>query len=137
MKRLVPIVLLLVSAGSMASFLLDADYLDRSLPLGLPAGVAAAAISLIAAAGIPIASVPVGSKLRASAMAAIIAATLWLPATVALAGGPTLHLSGWRSTAWLLSSGGLLLLIVGNLAWTLLACMRPSEAAARTRRSWL
>ena len=129
MKLASAIVLLLLSIALMASFLLGASFLDHDLAFGLDAGVAAAAISLILGAAGPLVIAAPGTRNRAIALFGFFAAIAWLPYSIALAGGTQLSYSGWKTTAWLVFTGLLLLAILTGWVTSLLTAVRSRSAA--------
>lgn len=127
MKLLLAVFLLILGCVLMAAFLLGASVLDRDLPSGLDAGVAAAAVSLIVSAIGPAMIATPGAGHRALSRIALFAAIAWLPVSIALAGGLQLSYSGWRSIAWLVLTGFVLLALLGSWVMALAGHFRSSE----------
>lgn len=127
MKHLLAIALLLLGCALMAAFLLGVSALDRDLPFGLNAGVAAAAVSLIACATGPVLLVAPVTPYRRFSCVALFAAILWLPVSVALAGGMQLSYAGWRSMAWLVLTGFVLLAVLGSWSMVLVSLVRSNR----------
>lgn len=112
MKFLLAAILLLLGCALMAAFLLGASVLDQELPFGLNAGVAAAALSLVLVAAGPAWLAGPGTPFRRLSRVALAAAVAWLPVSILLAGGLQLSYSGWRSVAWLVLTGFVLLAVL-------------------------
>ena len=129
MKFLLAAMLLLLGCLLMAAFLLGAGALDQDLPLGLNAGVAAAALALVLAAVGPAWLAGPGTRLRAVSRIALGAAVAWLPVSMLVAGGVQLSYSGWRSVAWLVLTGFVLLSVLGSWGGLLLVQARRRPAA--------
>ena len=129
MKFLLAATLLLLGCTLMAAFLLGADVLDQALPFGLNAGVAAAALSLVLVAAGPACLAGPGTPFRRLSQVALVAALAWLPVSILLAGGPQLSYSGWRSVAWLVLTGFVLLSVLVSWGGVLLAQARRRPAA--------
>lgn len=127
MKLLLAVFLLVLGWVLMAAFLLGASVLDRDLSFGLDAGVAAAALSLIVSAIGPAMLVTPGARHRAFAWTALFAAIAWLPVSIALAGGLQLSYAGWRSIAWLILTGFVLLAVLGSWAMALVGHFRSRK----------
>ncbi|MGN6512383.1 MAG: hypothetical protein ACTHKZ_02250 [Lysobacteraceae bacterium] len=116
-------VLLALGTAAFASLLSGADFLEATLPGGLPAGNAAAALGLGACAGAARAMGPRGSLARAAAGLALLGGIAWLPVSVALAGNLALNFEGWRGTTFLAWSVLVLATVLGSLGWALLAAV--------------
>jgi hypothetical protein len=128
------IAVLLATAGfAIASLASGASYLEAPLLGGLPFGNALAALGLCATAGIAVELSSRGTTLRAVPLAALAAATAWLPASIALAGNLTLNFTDGRGAVWLAFSlavvAGVTTAVVWALVAALLARLRLSSAA--------
>ena len=113
-------VLACLAVAAVAGWLLfsGSELLDVELPYAFPAGNIAAAVMLVAAAGVPVLLAADGTRLRAVARAVFVLAIAWLPVSMAIAGGMQLHYSGWQSWAWIVYTLAILLLVPVVLAWT-------------------
>ena len=129
MKVATAVSLLLLSICLMAAFLLGASFLDQDLTFGLDAGVVAASVSLIGASVAGFLVTTPTTRSRRVATIALAAAVAWLPFSIALAGGTQLSYSGWRTWAWLVFTGSLLLAILGTWASALLSWVTSRNAA--------
>ena len=129
MKFLLAATLLLLGCALMAAFLLGAEVLDQTLPLGLNAGVAAAALSLVLVAAGPAWLAGPGAPFRRLSRVALVAAVAWLPVAVLLAGGLQLSYSGWRSVAWLVLTGFVLLAVLVSWGVALVGQAKRMSAA--------
>ena len=99
MPRTVVILLLLIAAFALLSLVSGASYLETELPGGLPIGNALTAIGLSAAAGAAAALSTRRTVLRRLSMGSLIAAVIWLPVSIALAGNLALNFQGGRGAA--------------------------------------
>ena len=120
-----------MAAASTASLVLDADYLGRVLPGGLPLGNLLAAVALSSLACIAFFIAPSISTRRFAAVA-LVATVAWLPLSVLLAGNLVLNFSGGPGSLWLAMSGIALALACTSLAWSLAACLKRWHKADRT-----
>ena len=115
--------LMATAVVAVLSLTSGATYLENVLPGGLPVGNALAALGVCAAAGTALALSARGTKLRAIAVASLIAAAAWLPVSIALAGNLALNFHGSRGSAWVVFSLGVLALVCGSLAWALASAL--------------
>ena len=123
MPKTIVLVLLFVASFAVVSLVSGASYLEVPLPGGLPLGNALAALGLCAVAGSALGLSARGTALRAVALASLIAATAWLPTSVALAGNLALNFGGGRGSAWAVFSLGVVALVLGTLVWALVAAL--------------
>ena len=96
--------LLTLAAFSIGSLVSGAAYVEWRLPGGLPLGNILAAAALLGLAGAACLLAPSGSRRRSASRLALMAALLWLPLSIALAGNLALNFSGTRGDVWMLSS---------------------------------
>jgi len=108
----------------------DNDLLDAELPFAFPAGNLAAAVMMVAMAAMPMLLAQPGSKLRFVAKWLLVATVLWLPVSMALAGGMQLSYSGWQSWAWMIYTLLLLLAIPVVLVWVVVAAFMAARKGA-------
>jgi len=110
----------------------DNDLLDVELPFAFPAGNLAAAVMMVAMAAMPMLLAQPGSKLRFVARWLLVATVLWLPVSMALAGGMQLSYSGWQSWVWMIYTLLLLLAIPVVLVWAVAAAFLAARKGAGT-----
>ncbi|MCW5566787.1 MAG: hypothetical protein KIS84_00985 [Dokdonella sp.] len=110
----------MLSFGSLVS---GAGYLELLLPGGLPVGNALAATGLCALAAAALQLSTPGSTCRRVAQGAVLAAILWLPVSVALAGNLALNFSANRGSAWLVLSLLTAVVVLGSLAWSVITAL--------------
>lgn len=115
--------LLAVTGFALLSLASGAEYLDVMLPGGLPLGNLLTALGLCSAAGVAFRLSRPATALGVAAIASLVGAGAWLPASILLAGNLSLNFSGWRGTAWLLFSLVVALVVISTLAWALLASL--------------
>lgn len=124
--------LLAFAAFALLSLLGGAPYLEAPLPGDLPLGNALAALGLCAIAGAAVALSAPRSAVRAAALASLVGAGLWLPASALLAGNPQLNFAHGRGLPWLALSAAVAAVAVGSLLWAIAASIL---AAVRRRGS--
>ena len=129
MKVATALALIALSIALMSAFLLGASVLDQDLALGIDAGVVAAAVSLIFGAAAPLLILPRRTRARFISVLAFAGALVWLPFSIALAGGTQLSYSGWQTAAWLAFSCSLLLAIVTSWLACIFRAIRTRSAA--------
>jgi len=122
-RRTIVALLLAITAFALLSLVAGASYLETMLPGGLPIGNALSAIGLCAPAGAAVALSSRRTALRRVSVAALIAATLWLPVSIALAGNLTLNFNGGRGEAWLIFSAAVGAAVFCILGWALIAAL--------------
>ncbi|MBJ6979736.1 MULTISPECIES: hypothetical protein [unclassified Luteimonas] len=106
------------------SLIRGAAWLEAPLPGGLPLGNGLVASGLCALAGAAcLLSLP-RSTLRAASLVSLVAAMLWLPVSVVLAGNPQLNFSGGRGLVWLVLSVTVLAGACSTLLWAMGAWAR-------------
>lgn len=119
-KKIITVaVLLAVVVFVVLSLLRGASYLETPLPGGLPLGNVLAALGLCAMAGAATALSLRGTGLRTAALASLVGAALWLPASVLLAGNPQLNFGGGRGATWLVFSVAVFAYACTTLLWAL------------------
>lgn len=116
-----PIIVLLLAVTVFAAFSLvsGAAYLESPLPGGLPFGNALAAIGLCSTAGAAVGLSRTGTMLRALSMVSFVAAVIWLPLSIALAGNLALEFSGDRGGVWMWITLGTVSAVLLSLVWAL------------------
>jgi hypothetical protein len=124
-------VLLAVAAFAVVSLAIGAAYLETMLPGGLPLGNALTALGLCAAAGAAVGLSTRGTVLHVASLVSLLAAAVWLPASVALAGNLALNFGGGRGLAWVVLSLAVFVGVLSTLLWALVA----SVLATRRRAS--
>lgn len=134
MRRVVAVLLLLVAGLAARSLASGTAPLDAALPGGLPLGNLLAAVALGALAGASVALARPDGAIGRLARIVLLAAAAWLPLSLLLAGNVALNFSGWRGTAWLLLSAGILLAVLATLALALLANLAAAIRDIRSRR---
>ena len=127
---LVAALLLAIAAFSILLLVSGANYLETSLPGGLPIGNALSAIGLCALAGSAVVLSPRRTTLRRVSVASLLAAAAWLPVSIALAGNLTLNFHGGRGEAWLIFNAVVAALVLCAFGWALAAAL-----LARRRRA--
>lgn len=129
------IILLAVTVFAVFSLVSGAAYLEAPLPGGLPFGNALTAIGLCSAAGAAIWLSRPSTILRAMSMGSFVAAAVWLPLSIALAGNLVLVFSGGYGTAWLWISVGTASAVLLSLAWALCSLFVSSVSRAVRSRA--
>ena len=132
MQKLACLLLLVVAALCFGSLASGAGIVEHDLPGGLPVGNALAALGLCALAGAACVLAPPGSTRRRVAAAVLLAALLWLPVSIALAGNLALNFSGARGTLWFAMTVGLGLAVPAMLAWAIVGSLLDRRARSRT-----
>lgn len=133
MQKTIASALLAIALFAVLSLVFGATYLEAALPGGLPFGNALAALGLCAVAGAAVALSTRSTALRAVSLFSLIAAAVWLPASIALAGNLALNFDGGRGLAWAVLNLGVVGLVFGALVWALAAAllaMRKRSGAA-------
>lgn len=110
----------------------DNEMIYAELPFGFPAGNLVAATMMVAMAAMPMLLARPGSKLRCVAKWLLVATVLWLPVSMALAGGMQLSYSGWQGWAWMIYTLLLLLAIPVVLVWSVVAAFLAARKGATT-----
>ncbi len=124
--------LLAIALAALVVLFSGAGWLESTLPGGLPAGNVLAALALCAPAAAAALIARYGSLARRLAVAALVLALAWMPASLLLAGNPELNFGGRRGGAWLALSLALAVWAYGVLAWTLaVAALRAWRDGAR------
>ena len=123
MPKPIVAVLLAVFVFAVLSLVFGASYLEALLPGGLPFGNALTALGLCSAAGAAVALSARGTALRIASLAALVAAAVWLPVSVALAGNLALNLGSGRGLVWLVFSFAVAAGVLGVLVWALVATL--------------
>ena len=119
MRKLIIVLLLAVTVFAAFSLVSGAAYLESPLPGGLPFGNALTAIGLCSAAGAAVGLSRVGTILRTLSMVFFVAAVVWLPLSIALAGNLALEFSGDRGATWMWITSGTVSAVLLSLAWAL------------------
>ena len=119
MPKPITTLLIAIAAAAIYSLVSGAAYLEVMLPGGLPFGNALTAIGLCSAAGAAIGLSTPRSLHRSVAAASFVAAILWLPVSIALAGNLALNFSGDNGLAWIVLSASTAIAVLGSLAWVL------------------
>jgi len=117
MSKLIALLLLTVAAFSVGSLVSGARYSEWVLPGGLPLGNVLAAAGLCSLAGTAFHLSPLDSIRRRVSAVTLLAAAVWLPLSIALAGNLTLNFSGYRGTAWLAITSATAIAALGSLGW--------------------
>ncbi len=123
MRKTIIAALLAVAVFAILSLAFGAPYLEAMLPGGLPLGNVLAALSLCSVAGAAVGLSARGTALRAVALASLLAAVVWLPASIVLAGNLTLNFGGGRGAAWLVLSLAVVVGVFCTLLWALAASL--------------
>ena len=123
MPKAIVAVLLAVFVFAVLSLAFGAPYLEALLPGGLPFGNALTALGLCSAAGAAVGLSARGTALRIASLAALVAAAVWLPVSVALAGNLALNLGNGRGPVWLAFSAAVAAGVLGVLVWALVATL--------------
>jgi len=118
-KSLAALVLVAFAAFVVLSLVRGAPYLETPLPGGLPLGNGLVALGLCALAAAAVVLSGRGSTLRAASLFSLLAAVLWLPVSVILAGNSQLNFSGGRGSAWLALSVAVFAVTCFTLLWAL------------------
>lgn len=105
-------VLVLVAFGSMAALLSGGSFLETPLPGGLPAGNLLAAVALCSLALAAVGLSRAGTMLRYLSVASLVAASAWLPVSIALAGNLALNFDGFRGQLWIWLSLAVVVLVL-------------------------
>lgn len=121
--RLIAAVLLLIAAFCVASLVRGGALLEAILPGGLPLGNALTALGLCAAAGAAYTLSAHRTMLRSASLSALVAAALWLPVSIALAGNLSLNFGGGRGLTWMIFSLAVVAGALGTLFWALSASL--------------
>ena len=121
---------LMVAMFATYSLVSGAAYLESLLPGELPFGNALTAIGLCSAAGAAIGLSQPGTILRAVSAASFVAAVLWLPLSIALAGNLALVFNGGRGVAWVWINIGTVSAVSFSLALALCSLL-----VSRVRRA--
>lgn len=130
MSNKIVLLLLTVTAFAIISLSAGAPYIVLMLPGGLPLGNALTAAGLCSAAGAALALSSPDSLVRLISRAALIAAAVWLPVSIALAGNPALNFHDSRGTVWMAISLITVLLAFGALTWALIRALLAAGRAA-------
>jgi hypothetical protein len=109
------LVLLAMSLFAFISLLNGPDYLEASLPGGLPFGNFLVAIGLCSMAAAALIVSPQRTFQRKVAYLALSASVVWLPASIALAGNLLLNFSGDSGDSWFSMSLAIFLLDLCSL----------------------
>jgi len=134
MMRALCVALLIAGAvATAASLVAGQAWLETTLPGGLPAGNALAALVFCLLAGAGLLASRARTWARAWGWCAFAAALAWLPLSIAMAGNPALNFQGARGEAWLLLSLGVLAMSGVSLAWAVLAAIGTYLRASRDR----
>lgn len=123
--------LLAIAAFALGSLLSGAPWLEATLPGGLPAGNALAALALCALAGAAVAMGRRGTAPWTLSVAALAAASAWLPLSIVLAGNLALNFDDGRGDAWVLLSLVVLALVLCSLVCALVAALRRRRRSGR------
>ena len=123
MPKPVVAALLAVFVFAVLSLAFGAPYLEALLPGGLPFGNALTALALCSAAGAAVGLSARGTALRIASLAALVAAAVWLPVSVALAGNLALNFGSGRGPVWLAFSVAVAAGVLGVLVWALVATL--------------
>lgn len=130
MKALGIVVSLVVALACAWVLFSDNTLLDVQLPFDFPAGNIIAAAMMIALAAIPPMVAAPGSRLHRIGKGVLIAAVVWLPISLALAGGIKLSYTGWAGWVWMAYTFALLLAIPAMIAWAVWAWFASRRMAA-------
>lgn len=125
------LLLLALAAAAFFSLASGAPYLEATLPGGLPAGNAAAAVGLCAVAGLAVVLSARRSVCRRVSVAALFGAVLWLPVSLALADDLALNFTGARGSAWIAFTAAVAIVVLGAVLW---AAAGAALALAKGRR---
>lgn len=124
MQKLTAIILFVLAAISFGVLVFSASYSERVLPGGLPLGNALASIGLCSFAGTAFYLSPVGSIRRRISGVVLLAAVLWLPVSIALAGNLALNFSGSRGSVWIIVSYATAIAVLGSLILAIAGALR-------------
>jgi hypothetical protein len=109
-----PLLLLFLALFALGSIISGTEYLVLPLPGGVPLGNLLAAAVFICLAGAAFLLAAGHRRLRQLCAGNLLAAWLWLPVSIALAGNVALNFSGQTGTLWLGISALLFCAILGS-----------------------
>jgi hypothetical protein len=124
MRKLTALVLFALAAICIGVLVFGASYSERALPGGLPLGNVLASIGLCSFAGTAFYLSPVASIRRRISGVVLLAAILWLPISIALAGNLALNFSGFRGTVWMIISYATAIAVLGSLTLAIAGALR-------------
>lgn len=123
MPKSASILLIVFSLAAVAILMTGAEYLERTLPGGLPIGNAVATIGLVCAAAAAVGLSQPHTKLRYASLFSAVAAFLWLPLSIALAGNLALNFSSDWGPVWLWFSLITFVTVLLTLLWAIISRM--------------
>lgn len=115
-ERKIP-VLVMLATGSIAALFSGGSFLEVPLFGVLPVGNVLAAGALCSSAGVAVGLSYPATVLRYCSVAALVAASAWLPVSIALAGNFTLNFSGLRGQIWICLSLATIVIVLLVVAW--------------------
>jgi hypothetical protein len=123
--------LAVLSIVALGALVLGSERLEARLPGGLPLGNAVAAASVIFAAAAATLMSRAGTVLRVLALAALVLALIWLPASIVLAGNLDLNFGRSSGGIWLAGSAVIFLASYGALLLALASSLRRRNRPGR------
>ncbi len=136
MSKTAVILLMAIATFALFPLVMGASFLEVKLPGGLPLGNALTAIGFCSTAGAAIGLSDPGTLHRYGSVTSLIAAIVWLPVSVALAGNLALNFSGAHGLVWIGLTLVTILAVLSSLSWAFVRWLRkclphadPSNAA--------
>ena len=120
MRIAINFVLITVAVASFGALFFAPEYFAPYRIGGLPVLNAITPLGLCTAAAAAIRLSPGGSVLQALSVAALVAAILWLPLSIGLAGNLRLNFSGTQGDRWIWMNLFTFPIVLITFAWALL-----------------
>lgn len=131
----VMLALVFVAVASTAALMSGESFLEVPLPGGLPAGNLLAAIALCSLAVAAVGLSRPGTLLWHLSITSLLAASAWLPVSIALAGNLALNFDGFRGQLWIwMSLAVIALVLLAALAAAIDRLVRKRLARRSTGR---
>lgn len=116
MPKFIALLLLVVAALSIGSLVSGVSYSTWVFPGGLPLGNVLAAGCLCSLAGAAVLLSPRRSIRHRVSLMALLAAAVWLPFSIVLAGNLALNFQGFSGTVWLAATAATVIVVLASLA---------------------